>query len=128
MSHRSFTLRNQFIVQICGKECQIDVIKGLMEIYVDMVELCDGINRNQGFPNMLAIGLVFSHTLFTNFVIVKSLFGEGKLATSTLVSITYLIFYNLLFLVITVLNSLAVREVYLKITIINNKLNYKFSG
>lgn len=106
-----------------------EIISGLIEIYVEITEICKSVNICQGFPSMLGFGLIFLHSLFTYFVMFKEIFNDGYLAFVTLSAILYTLYYNFLFTAIIFLNWLKDREVsfnHLLMTLSSLLANFRF--
>lgn len=108
LSNHSHTKRGIMVVE----SEDIDVIlMGLIEIYVDLIEICHLVNICTGLSTLLGFGLIFFHSLFTFFVVFKEAFLEGSIPVATVSGILYLIYYNFLFTSFIFLNGFKDREV-----------------
>lgn len=83
----------------------------LIGIYADIVDSYDDVTYCYGLPNMLAYGLLFSHSVFTTFLVYKDISSFRKLSNITIITLLYMIFYHFLLANIICVNSLARREV-----------------
>ena len=74
----------------------------MMEIYSDLMNICDDINLTFGFPTMLGFGAVFFYTIFSTFTAYMDIIGEGKLSQITISSLGFSVYY-LFFLTVVIL-------------------------
>lgn len=94
-----------------GDEKEIVIIKMMIEIYTDLADVFDNINLCYSFSAMLSYGLVFFHTLFTYFVIVRDYNRLGAILQVSTIAYMYAVYYNFLFFVLIFVNTQAANSV-----------------
>lgn len=96
----------------------IKVIRGMIEIYSDLIGLYDNVNLCYSFSTMLCYGLVFFNSLFSNFMMVKDYIRLGRVNPASQIAFLYLSLYSVMFLGLVAVNSLAARSVSGEVIII----------
>ena len=82
----------------------------LLEIYSDLMNICDSINLTFGFPTMLGFGVVFFYSIFVAFTAYMDIVGDGKLSLITISSLGFSVYY-LIFLAVVVFVSSKLNDV-----------------
>lgn len=72
-----------------------DVIRALTEAYYKSIDICDEINVVFCIHMMLGFGIIFFNSLFTGFTAYKDIATGGSLSGSSVPSIVFGVYYNI---------------------------------
>lgn len=88
------------VVGISRRNDDLKIIGTLIEIYSMVIKLQEALSICFGVQTMLQIGLLFLHTLLTNFIALKNLSIDGFLSGSTIAGLIITSYYHLFLIAI----------------------------